>query len=321
MNLRHLEFVVAAGDLKSFSRAAERCNVTQPTLSHGIALLEAEFGGRLFVRTTRKVDLSPFGEQLFPLIQAILRAHDELRSGLRAHYDPPQKLIRVGLSPLVDARRVTDVLERYELRSGDYRTFFKECFLDDLEERLYSAQLDMAVRPTPRAAPGSRAMIRIPFYDEELFYLPRGGSAGDTGDGSPVALRHIVDQTFVLGPDGCGLAAIIRGLFKRSGVVLKEYRGQALSYQVMQEWADLGIGATIITASKISPQFRARARPLQVKPGQVAKVSFEAVWMSQGAHPRHIAALHQHFQERAPRILRSTAARSDRREALARKPA
>ena len=44
MNLRHIEFVIAAAAERSFSRAAERCHVTQPTLSNGIALLEAEVG-------------------------------------------------------------------------------------------------------------------------------------------------------------------------------------------------------------------------------------------------------------------------------------
>src|SRR5690242_5673632 len=104
MNLRHLEFAVAAATERSFSRAAERCHVTQPTLSNGIALLEDTFGGQLFVRTTRKVELSTFGEQILPMIQAVLRAQSELEAGVRSFYDPSTKVVRVGLVPLVDAR-------------------------------------------------------------------------------------------------------------------------------------------------------------------------------------------------------------------------
>ena len=61
MNLGQLRFAKAAAEERSFSKAAEKCNVTQPTLSNGIALLEEEVGGRLFARTTRRVDLTPFG--------------------------------------------------------------------------------------------------------------------------------------------------------------------------------------------------------------------------------------------------------------------
>src|ERR1044071_8901857 len=111
MNLRHVEFVVAAAAERSFSRAAERCHVTQPTLSNGIALLEEEFGGQLFMRTTRKVALSPLGEQMLPLIESVLRAQAELEASMRAFYDPSHKVVRIGLSPLVDARRLTQLLE------------------------------------------------------------------------------------------------------------------------------------------------------------------------------------------------------------------
>ena len=87
MNLRHIEFVVAVAAERSFSRAAERCHVTQPALSNGVSLLETELGGQLFVRTTRKVDLSPFGERMLPMIEGLYRSHQELKTGAPAFYE------------------------------------------------------------------------------------------------------------------------------------------------------------------------------------------------------------------------------------------
>ncbi|HOV05044.1 MAG TPA: LysR family transcriptional regulator, partial [Kaistiaceae bacterium] len=46
MNLRQLQFVVAVAETRSFSRAAEACHATQPTLSNAVGQLEAELGGR-----------------------------------------------------------------------------------------------------------------------------------------------------------------------------------------------------------------------------------------------------------------------------------
>ncbi len=309
MNLRHVEFVVAAASECSFSRAAERCHVTQPTLSNGIALLEAEFGGQLFFRTTRKVELSPFGQQMLPLIDALFRAHGEVKAGVRSFYDPAHRMIRIGLSPLVDARRVAEVLEPYERLNPGCKTFFKEYFLGDLEERLHGAQLDMVIRSRPEGAASPKSVVSVPFYAEDLYFLPRNLQPLSAPIKGTTTLKDISGETFVLGPEGCGLAAITRGLFKKVGARLKEYSGQALSYQVMQEWADIGIGATILPGSKLAPHYRERARQIMAQPKRPARVAFEALWTRDAAHPRHVAQLHAHFLERVPKLVRGSSRR------------
>ena len=72
MNFSQLQFVKATAELKSFTRAAQFCHVTQPTLSNGVSKLEEELGEKIFVRTTRMVALTSFGEMLLPTIASIL---------------------------------------------------------------------------------------------------------------------------------------------------------------------------------------------------------------------------------------------------------
>ena len=76
MNLSQLRYVKAVAETGSFTLAAERCYVTQPTLSNGIAQLEQEFEERLFARTTRAVTLTPFGERMLPFIDKVLAARE-----------------------------------------------------------------------------------------------------------------------------------------------------------------------------------------------------------------------------------------------------
>jgi LysR family transcriptional regulator, hydrogen peroxide-inducible genes activator len=308
MNLRHLEFATVAAAERSFSRAAERCNVTQPTLSNGIALLEQSIGGAIFVRTTRKVELSAFGRQVLPLIETVVRARSELETGLRSFHDPSHKVVRIGLSPLVDARRVSDVLQPYLAEHPGVEAFFKECYLGDLDQRLHDGQLDIVIRPAPVSEAVPKSVVRAPFYEEDLFFLPRQAGAAPAADDGAARVKDIAGETFVLGPDGCGLAAMTRALFKNAGATLKEYTGQALSYQVMLEWADIGIGATILPESKIAPQFRRKARRLMLRPKKAARARFEASWIGDAAHPRHIVHLHRHFLDRVPVLLKGAAA-------------
>jgi DNA-binding transcriptional LysR family regulator len=309
MNLNQLRFAAAVAAERSFTRAADLCQVTQPTLSSGIALLEEELGGQLFVRTTRRVDLSPFGERVLPLIEGVLRSQSELEACIRTFYDPAHKIVCIGLSPLVDMRLLTEVLEPYQAEHPGTETFFKECFLDDLDERLRSGQFDLVIRPCLAGDASRKSSVHAPFYEEDLCYLPRQAHADALRGVGAVSLRDVAGETFVLCAEGCGLARTTRRLFAEIGATLREYPGQALSFQVMQEWADIGIGATILPESKIAAPLRPRARRLLGKGGKPARVTFEATWRKDAAYPRHVADLHRHFRRRVPKLVGGSAAR------------
>src|SRR5574341_1055217 len=100
MNLGQLEFAVAVAEKKSFTAAANACHVTQPTLSNGIAQLEDELGGRLFVRTTRSVALTPLATHLVPYIKEALNAQAMIRTQAQSFLNPAKQMVRIGVSPL-----------------------------------------------------------------------------------------------------------------------------------------------------------------------------------------------------------------------------
>ncbi|WP_353573394.1 LysR family transcriptional regulator, partial [Candidatus Albibeggiatoa sp. nov. BB20] len=110
MNLKQLLFAQSVAETCSFSQAAEMCHATQPTLSNSISQLEDELGGKLFVRTTRKVDLTVFGEYMLPFIRAVLDDKNELQQAAQAYHNPEHKLLRIGLSPLIDMKLLNHVL-------------------------------------------------------------------------------------------------------------------------------------------------------------------------------------------------------------------
>jgi DNA-binding transcriptional LysR family regulator len=112
MNLVFVRYFLALADSGSFTAAAERCHVTQPTLSAGIARLEAELGTRLFDRGRRSA-LSIAGQRFLPRARAISEewrlARAEQRSGRRG------RLVRVGLAstlPVSAAMRWLQVVQR-----------------------------------------------------------------------------------------------------------------------------------------------------------------------------------------------------------------
>jgi DNA-binding transcriptional LysR family regulator len=227
MNLSQLRFIVAVADSMSFSQAAKTCCVTQPTLSNGVAQLEEELGARLFDRTTRKVQLTPFGEHVLPSIRAVLDAQHELERGAEAYLEPALKMICIGQSPLVDTSLITMVLEPFKRRHTDVDIFFKECYLGDLDERIDQETVDFGLRPVMTSQPKIIRQMHCPFYDDGLYLLRSDVVPVSRPLPKGARLGAIATDTFVLTPDGCGLAGITEGLFKQHHLKLKKYPGQA----------------------------------------------------------------------------------------------
>ena len=84
MNLRDLFYLNSIAEHRHFGRAAEACNVTQPTLSSQIRKLEEELGVKLMERTNKRVDMTPVGLRILEHAQQALNAEAQIRDVARA---------------------------------------------------------------------------------------------------------------------------------------------------------------------------------------------------------------------------------------------
>lgn len=92
MEFRQLEYLVAVDETGGFSKAAERCFVSQSAISHQIATLERELGTTLFDRSTRRVKPTQAGELLLPRARELLRLRDDAVAAVR----PQPNRIRIA---------------------------------------------------------------------------------------------------------------------------------------------------------------------------------------------------------------------------------
>ena len=297
MNLSHLRFVQSVAELASFSRAAEKCHVTQASLSNAVSQLEDQLGGRIFSRTTRKVGITPFGERILPMIASVLSAADELTKGAKEYLNPSYRIIRLGLTPLIDTRIVAAVLDPFRRHHIHVDIIFKECHLNDLRHRVLEGTLDFAFQP---CGPTDRRLGRLTFHGEQLLYLPRNPSRHATSGAGPVRLEQIASESFALSA-GCGLADSTRETFRQHRLKLKEYPGQALSYKVMEDWAELGVAAAILPESRISPSYRA-ARLLCDSKGPLS-IRYEMIWNRRLVRPKHVQEFLSYFNTTAKGIV------------------
>lgn len=100
MNIRNLEYLVALAKYRHFQRAAEACNVSQPTLSAQLRKLENELGLQLLERTTRKIRFTQTGLRLVEQTQVVLREIEALKNmASSSHQHNLAQTLNVGIIP------------------------------------------------------------------------------------------------------------------------------------------------------------------------------------------------------------------------------
>lgn len=97
MNLTGLRYFLALAETASFTKAAARLNVTQPTLSTAIVRLEDQVGAKLFERDRKRVALTAAGQRLIPHAQAMLAEWRQAQASLSVA--KPNRRLRIGLLP------------------------------------------------------------------------------------------------------------------------------------------------------------------------------------------------------------------------------
>ena len=192
MELRHLRYFRAVAEELHFGRAAQRLHIAQPPLSQQIRQLEAELGVELLVRSTRRVELTPAGEEYLRRVVDILEAVDSagrhvarIADGTRGHlaigcvgsatYSLLPRLVRVlgERLPDVDVEIRGEMLAPAQilgLRSGelDLAVLRPQASNDGLTvETLRTDRLIVAV-PDGHALAGSAAVSFAQLRDEDF---------------------------------------------------------------------------------------------------------------------------------------------------------
>ncbi|OFW11152.1 MAG: hypothetical protein A3H96_26790 [Acidobacteria bacterium RIFCSPLOWO2_02_FULL_67_36] len=145
MELRQLRTFVAVAELRHFSRAAGLCNLSQPAVSHQIALLEEEIGARLLNRAARRVSLTVAGEVFLEecrrILAAVGRAHERMQEVARGAIGR----IRLGATATPGLYLLPPLLARYRSEHESYDLHFEIGPVHTIAERVARNDLDMAV--------------------------------------------------------------------------------------------------------------------------------------------------------------------------------
>lgn len=143
--MRQLQYVLAVAEELSFRRAAERCHVSQPSLSAQLAQLEEVLGVRVFERDQRRVLLTAVGRDIVARAQRVLLAADDLAESARRAGDPFAGSLRVGVIPTVSPYLLPCVTPRVRAKFPRLTLVWVEEKTESLMRALHAGELDAAL--------------------------------------------------------------------------------------------------------------------------------------------------------------------------------
>lgn len=172
MTLTELRYIVMLARERHFGRAAEKCHISQPTLSVALKKVEQRYGIVLFERSSADVRLTPIGGQIAHQAERVLDEAAHLKEIAAQGKDPLVGPLRLGVIYTIAPYLLPRLIPALHARAPRMPMYLQENFTVSLTEQLRRGNLDVIVIALPFSEPG---VVSLPVYDEPFCVaLPTG---------------------------------------------------------------------------------------------------------------------------------------------------
>lgn len=197
MNIRDLEYLIALADFKHFRKAADACNVSQPTLSGQIRKLEDELGTILLERTSRKVLFTQSGLMLVEQAKAVLREVKILKEMASNQGKEMSGPLHIGVIPTLGPYLSPLILPRLKTLFPELDLYIYELQTNTLIEQLESGQLDCGILAFAKE---SEPFIEVPIFHEKM--LLAVSKQHEWAEKKQIDIRQLRDKEMLMLDDG-----------------------------------------------------------------------------------------------------------------------
>lgn len=291
--LRQLQYLTAVIEEKHFGKAAEKCFVTQSTLSAGIQDLEDLLQTALLERTNRKVLTTPMGEDIARRARQILSLTDDLVDLAHSANNPLAGRIRIGVIPTISPFLLPRVLPAVRKNLPQLEVLLIEDQSDRLLDQIEAGTLDVAVL----AFPFNTRNLTAQKFAEEPFWvaLPKSHALSKFDSLRPDQLP--VGELLLLAEGHCMREHALSAC--QLPVSAQRRSVQATSLYTLIEMVASGLGITLIPQMAINSDMVRHAeielRPLQGE--QQAQRDIGLVWRPSFRRTSALEQLMKSFSE------------------------
>lgn len=256
MNIDDYRYITTIADLGSFTRAAQKLFIAQPSLSQRVKHIEKSYGISIFTRDAKGVQLTKEGACFVRHAQRILNSENDLRREIADMHDPENKILRIGTTQFIHSYLFDTLIQRLHQEHPKMQFAFFEATSAQQQESLLSGKVDIAICYLP--VPSPELNYEVIFHDSYVLVPASGGNLSnkllDRGVNSnePVPMDLLEDEPFAIANSGTRLHDYISDLQVKTSTMLN-IQHYVKNYSMLYALAKAGIASTILYESFFDP--------------------------------------------------------------------
>ena len=247
MNFRALQYLVKLAELKNFSRAAEACFVSQPTLSTQIRKLEEELGVSLVERAPRNVMLTPVGEDISHRARHVLRDIENIKTAARRSKNPATGTIKLGIFPTLAPYLLPHVIPEIRENFPELKLQLAEEKTEDILRMLDQGHLDAGLLALPVDEPGLD--VEVLFEEPFVTAMPANHPLTDK---KTLCINDLEGQELLLLEEGHCLRQHALAVCKLAGAH-ERVDFHATSMETLRQMVATNAGITLMPVLAVKP--------------------------------------------------------------------
>ncbi len=292
MNLRDLHYIVAVADLQSFGQAAERCFISQPTLSMQIKKLEESLGIQLFERTNKKVMITEAGLAIVESARRILEETNHIKQIAATAQDPLAGNLRLGAFPTLAPYLFPELVPAIKQNLPKIRLILVEEKTEQLLSQLSTGDLDMALLALPIEDDSLNSMV---LFEDEFFLAV--SSEHPLSEKTKVEQADLLGQSLLLLDEGHCLRGQALQVCQIHGAN-EQQDLRATSLETLRQMVCAGTGITFIPKIALRHNDHIRYIPFATPPQRTIGLA----WRKTSARTQLIDRLRQIILETVVKI-------------------
>ncbi|MGB0513914.1 MAG: LysR substrate-binding domain-containing protein [Wenzhouxiangellaceae bacterium] len=300
MNLRAMHYLVTLADVRHFSRAAELCHVSQPTLSTQIRKLEEELDVQLVERSPRRVMLTEVGREIVERARVLLAEANTIKSIARRSHDPHSGTLRLGIFPTLAPYFLPHVVPEVRRRYPRLTLRLSEEKTENVLNMLTQGRLDAGLLALPVDV---EQLATQPLFEEPfVLAVPESHPLASK---PLISMRDLEHAELLLLEDGHCLREHALEVCQLAGAQEK-LDFHATSMETLRQMVAAGTGITLMPVLAVKPPV-AHTENLVIRPFDepVPKRTIALVWRKSSAMNGFLEELAGILAEIDPNLLRT----------------
>src|SRR6201985_229501 len=243
MTITQLEYIVAVDTYRSFVLAAEKCFVTQPTLSMQVQKLEDTLGVKLFDRSKQPVSPTEIGIEIIDQARVLLAEGEKIREIIIDRQKELSGELKVGIIPTVSPYILPKIISGFVHKYPQVKLIVWEQTTEEIIQQLKLGTLDCGILSTPLR---ESSLIEIPvFYENFVAYVSKNSKLSKKKNISPDDID--MEEIWVLNEGHCMREQVLNICQRRKSTQgFQHFEYNTGSVETLKRMVDQNNGATIL---------------------------------------------------------------------------